>query len=101
MSQIDLAYGSQAVNFLFANDQFKVLLPQDSSRQPLTDFEIGQAFDSPIEAPPLDDLLEPGDSVLIVTSDATRATASAQITNLLVRRLIQIGISAADIAIIV
>src|SRR4026209_2954012 len=101
MSPIDLAYGSQAVNFVFANDQFKVLLPQHSSRQPLSDFEMGRAFDSPIEAPALDDLLAPGDSVLIVTSDATRATASAQITNLLVRRLIQHGISAADIAIII
>lgn len=101
MPQIDLAYGSQTINFVFANDQFKVLQPQDSSRQHLTDFEIGQALDSPIESPPLDDLLAPGDSVLIVTSDATRATASAQITNLLVRRLIQLGISATDIAIII
>ncbi len=101
MSQIDLAYGSQAINFVCGDDQFQVLLPQDSSRQPLSDFEIGRAFDSPIEAPALDDLLAPGDSVLIVTSDATRATASAQITNLLVRRLIQHGISAADIAILI
>jgi nickel-dependent lactate racemase len=37
--------------------------------------------------------------VLIVVSDATRATASAQIINLLVRRLIQNGVSPADLAI--
>lgn len=101
MPQIDLAYGSQTIDFASANDQFKALLPQNSSRQPLTDFEFGQALDSPIESPPLEDLISPGDSVLIVTSDATRATASAQITNLLVRRLIQLGVSAADIAIII
>jgi nickel-dependent lactate racemase len=36
----------------------------------------------------------------MVVSDATRATASAQILNLLVRRLIQGGVSPADLAII-
>src|SRR6185312_612992 len=59
------------------------------------------ALDSPIDSPTLEDLVNSGDSVLIVVSDATRATASAQIVNLLVRRLIQFGISAGDIAIIV
>ncbi len=37
---------------------------------------------------------------MIVVSDATRATGSAQIVNLLVRRIIQIGIAPQDIAII-
>src|SRR6185503_7893596 len=41
-----------------------------------------------------------GDSVLIVCSDATRATGSAQIINLLVRRLIENGISPGDMAVI-
>src|SRR5205823_2159943 len=45
-------------------------------------------------------LIAPTDSVLIVASDATRATGSAQIVNLLVRRLIQNGIQPSDIAII-
>ena len=66
----------------------------------MTDIQIGDAFTSPIESPPLDDLFSPGDSVLIVVSDATRATASAQIINLLVRRLIQNGVSPSDLAII-
>ena len=38
--------------------------------------------------------------MLIVASDATRATASAQLINLLVRRVIQQGVSPADITII-
>jgi nickel-dependent lactate racemase len=45
-------------------------------------------------------LIQPGDNVLIVASDATRATASARIINLLVRRLIQNGTAPGDIAII-
>src|SRR6185436_17337398 len=40
------------------------------------------------------------DSVLIVVSDATRATASAQVVNLLVRRLVQAGVSPAQMAVI-
>jgi len=45
-------------------------------------------------------LIAPGHTVLIVASDATRATGGAQIINLLVRRLIQNGIQPSDIAII-
>jgi nickel-dependent lactate racemase len=55
---------------------------------------------TPIQSPFLEDLFSSGDSVLIVVSDATRATASAQTLNLLVRRLIQVGVSPADLAII-
>ncbi|MDT7602678.1 MAG: lactate racemase, partial [Acidobacteriota bacterium] len=49
---------------------------------------------------PLEDILSPGESVLIVVSDATRATASAQVVNLLVRRLISLGVAPADLRII-
>jgi nickel-dependent lactate racemase len=66
----------------------------------LTDVEIGDALSAPIQSPPIEDLFSPGESVLIVVSDATRATASAQILNLLVRRLIQNGVAPTDLAII-
>src|SRR6266446_10701678 len=72
----------------------------EEALRPLSDEEIGVALDAPIDSPPLDDLIAPGDSVLIVVSDATRATGSAQIVNLLVRRLIQNGSASGDIAII-
>jgi nickel-dependent lactate racemase len=100
MKQIELAYGSDTVQFNFDEDKFKILAPSPTEEQPLSDMEIGQALDSSIDSPPLEEILAPGQSVLIVVSDATRATASAQIVNLLVRRIIQQGVSAADIAII-
>lgn len=62
--------------------------------------EIGEALDAPVGSPPLDEICSHDDSVLIVVSDATRATASAQVVNLLVRRLLQYGISPTNIAII-
>src|SRR5207245_6594913 len=96
---IQLGYGRESISFDYDDARFDVLLPNYESR-PLTDGEIGAAIDNPLDSPPLEDLIDPGDSVLIVASDATRATGSAQIINLLVRRLIQNGVAPGDIAII-
>lgn len=99
MTEIQLGYGRGSQSFSFDERKLKVLdNPRD--QKPLTDVEIGEAFSAPIQSPPLEDLFESGDSVLLVVSDATRATGSAQILNLLVRRLIQIGVSPSDLAII-
>lgn len=100
MSEIQLCYGSSDQTFSFDENRFKVLSKSSTAERPLTDVEIGDAFTNAIDSPPLDDLFNSGDSVLIVVSDATRATASDQIVNLLVRRLIQNGVSPSDIAII-
>ena len=100
MTEIELNYGRDLVSCAFDQDRYEVLSPKVPSRRPLTDVEIGETLDSPIESPSLEDILFPHQSVLIIVSDATRATASAQIVNLLVRRIIQIGISSQDISII-
>jgi len=100
MTEIHLGYGLDWRNFEYDEHRFQVLGENSAAERPLTDIEIGDAFSAPIESPPLDDLFSPGDSVLIVVSDATRATASAQIVNLLVRRLIQNGVASLDLAII-
>src|SRR5262249_8738089 len=77
-----------------------VLNTETNYQSPLSDLEIGAAFDSPIASPAIDEIAGSDDSVLIVVSDATRATASAQVVNLLVRRLIQSGVSPARMAVI-
>ncbi|HWN08919.1 MAG TPA: nickel-dependent lactate racemase [Pyrinomonadaceae bacterium] len=100
MTEIQLSYGRGTQNFAFDEHRFQGLGENSPPEKPLTDIEIGDAFSAPIDSPSLDDLFSPGDSVLIVVSDATRATASAQIVNLLVRRLIQNGVIPGDIAII-
>src|SRR6202051_1565484 len=100
MPTIELSYGHSTINCDYEPQRFEVLAAGEEASHPLSDVEIGAAFDTPIDSPPLDDLIAPGDTVLIVASDATRATGSAQIVNLLVRRLIQSGIAPADIAII-
>src|SRR5262245_30768910 len=99
MNEIDLGYGQRFLK-LHSDDRFSVLSIDSSCERPLTDIEIGQAIDSPIATAPLDELVTIDDSVLIVVSDATRATGSAQVVNLVVRRLIQSGVFADNLAII-
>lgn len=100
MAAVDLLYGQKSFNFEFDASQFSVLNLAPDTESVLSDFDIGTAFDSPIDSPALDEIVSTGDTVLIVVSDATRATGSSQIVNLLVRRLIQCGVSPADMAVI-
>jgi nickel-dependent lactate racemase len=100
MTEIQLTYGKGSVTLRLDQDRFQVLSGNAYDDSPLTDAQIGGALDDPLQSPPLEDLFSAGDSILIVVSDATRATASAQIMNLLVRRLIQIGVSPGDLSII-
>ena len=100
MTRINLAYGRGSVSFDIDENRYQVLTSGMPNEKPLTDVEIGEALDSPIQSLPLADTLVPGNSVLIVVSDATRATASAQIVHLLVRRIIQNGVAPHEIAII-
>lgn len=100
MSTIQLGFGRSSIPFEYDPGRFEVLAPEQADSRLLSDSEINAKLDAPIDSPPLDDLIAPGDTVLIVASDATRATGSAQIVNLLVRRLIENGIAPADIAII-
>jgi len=99
MPKIDLKYGRTLVPLRYDESRFSVL-GSDRQREPLTDPEIGARLDEPIDSLPLDDLIRPGDRVLLVVSDATRQTGAGQVVNLLARRLIANGSNAADINII-
>jgi nickel-dependent lactate racemase len=101
MPQIELAYGRGKISFDATEERFRVLAPVGAGdEKPLSDAEMGVLIDNPLDSQPLEDILSPGESVLVVVSDATRATASAQVVNLLVRRLIQLGVAPSDLRII-
>ena len=100
MAQVDLAYGTGAFNFEYDESRFDLLEPVKTVSRPMADIEINDAIDSPIGSRSIDDLVGNGDTVLIVVSDATRATASAQIINLIVRRIIAAGVAPGGIGII-
>ncbi len=91
MADISLGYGNSHLSMSFDENSFTVLAGVASHLTPLSDREISAAFDSPIDSLPLDDVVADAETVLIVVPDATRSTASGQIVNLLVRRLIAAG----------
>src|SRR2546421_12121611 len=100
MATIELGYGRSSITFEYEDARFDVLAPNETEARPLSDNEVNAALDAPIDSAALEESISPGETILIVVSDATRATGSAQIINLLVRRLIQNGIQPSDMAII-
>jgi nickel-dependent lactate racemase len=100
MTQVQLGYGRGTLAFETGGGRFRVLESEGADERPLTDAEVGAAIDNPLDSQPLEDILSPGESVLVVVSDATRATGSAQVVNLLVRRLIALGVAPYDLRII-
>ena len=99
MPAIELKYGRGLITVDDPRCRFELL---GAGAQPpgLSDSEIGERLDQPIDSPPLDEIVRPGESVLIVVPDATRQSAAGQVVNLVVRRLIAAGTMPYDIRII-
>jgi nickel-dependent lactate racemase len=95
-----LGYGRIKVQFEFEPSQYAILESDTKEQKALSDADVGNAIENPISSRPLDEIVQSGESALIVVSDATRATASSQIVNLIVRRLIETGITPSNISII-
>lgn len=62
---------------------------------------VRQALAAPIGSPPLAQIVHPGETVVIVTSDITRYTGSEHYLPILVDELNALGIPDADIAIVI
>jgi nickel-dependent lactate racemase len=100
MAIIQMGYGRGALPFEFDDGRFEVLAADAHDERPLSDAEMGALIDDPLDSQPLEDIISPGESVLVVVSDATRATGSAQVVNLLARRLIALGVAPYDLRVI-
>jgi nickel-dependent lactate racemase len=99
MPSIDLKYGRSTIPFSYDEDRFKILGVSEQAA-PLTDIELGKKLDRPVGSETIEEIIHAGETVLIVVPDATRQTASGQVVNLLVRRLIANGTMPFEIAII-
>lgn len=99
MPTINLKYGKTQIPFAYDENRFEIL-GETENFPALSDAEIGERFDAPINSAPLEEIINPGETILIVVPDATRQTASGQIVNLLVRRLIANGTMPHEIRII-
>src|SRR5215204_6372236 len=100
MPQIQLRYGRTCIPFDFDPESFDVLAPS-AELLPLSDVEMGERLDSPIGSPRIEEIVKPGESVLIVVPDATREVGAGRIVNLLVRRLIANGTAPYDVRVII
>lgn len=99
MSTINLKYGKSQI--LFDKDETRFQALGNTKEEPaLSDVEIGAKFDNPIDSKPVEEIINQGETVLIVVPDATRQIACGQIINLLVRRLIANGTMPFEINII-
>ena len=99
MPTINLRYGNREIPFNADENRFTIL-GNSEKFSALTDMEIGARFDNPVGSKTIEEIIQPNETVLIVVPDATRQTASGQIVNLIVRRLIANGTMPFDIRII-
>jgi lactate racemase len=99
MPEIHLKYGRTSIPFRYDENRFEILGREDEGPS-LSDAEIGDKLDRPINSRPLEEIVKPGETVLFVVPDATRRTASGQIINLLVRRLIANGTAPHEMSVI-
>ncbi|MEO7673960.1 MAG: nickel-dependent lactate racemase [Pyrinomonadaceae bacterium] len=99
MPEIELKYGNTSVPFTFVERRFGILA-QNHDPIALSDAQIGDKLDNPIDSRTIEEIVKPGQTVLIVVPDATRQTACGQIVNILVRRLIANGTTPFEISII-
>ncbi|CAN5490762.1 nickel-dependent lactate racemase [soil metagenome] len=99
MSHIDLKYGRTTIPFEYDREQFQVI-GQSAKKAGLSDVELGSKLDAPFDSQTVEEIVQPGESVLFVVPDATRQTACGQVINLLIRRLIANGTAPHDIRIV-
>ena len=99
MPQIHLKYGRSSIPVEYDESRFSVLQTNEDSHA-LSDVELGEKLDSPIDSQTLEEIVKPGESVLFVVPDATRRTACGQVINLLVRRLIANGTAPHEMSVI-
>ena len=99
MPEIHLKYGRSSIAVEYDDAQFSVLQPSEDPRA-LSDIELSDKLDSPIDSKTLEEIVQPGETILFVVPDATRRTACGQIINLLVRRLIANGTAPHEMSVI-
>ncbi len=99
MREIHLRYGRTSVPIEYDEDRFQILGTVDE-RAPLSDIEIGERLDAPVDSLRVEEIVGQGERVLFVVPDATRRSGCGQMINLLVRRLIANGTAPFEMAVI-
>lgn len=100
-ARIALPYGATRLNLDYDSERFEILLAHAEEGPALDDEAIFQAIHSPIGSAPLAALLAPGDRVVVVVPDATRASGSARIASVLLHELGRLAVRDSDITFLI
>lgn len=99
MPDMELKYGRTAMPFEYDAASVDVLAG-DEDPPPLSDAELNEKLDAPIGSRTLEEIIQPGETVLFAVPDATRRAACGQVINLIVRRLIANGTTPHEMSVI-
>lgn len=99
MKKVDLAYGRTGLT-ISAPESADILLSQYIPGLPDEPETIRHALRHPIASAPLHETVQPGETVIIVHSDLTRATPNDRILPVLLAELEQAGIRRQDITLL-
>jgi nickel-dependent lactate racemase len=88
MARIEVPYGDTSIEAVVADDiALQVIDPPLSAAPPEAGLLLEQALDKPIGTRPLEELVKPDDSIVIVVNDHTRPGPNRQIVDAVMRRL--------------
>ncbi len=100
MSTVSLGYGREQIACP-AGDEVTVLRPRSMAAPTDLRRTIDAALDAPLGTPPLEEIIRPGETVVIITSDITRYTGSEHYLPVLIERLNRLGIDDDAITIVI
>ncbi|MBF7097297.1 nickel-dependent lactate racemase family protein [Alkalibacter mobilis] len=99
--EYSLGFGKNSVNIsLDEKYVLGVLKPQMIERKKETHKLINDALDNPIGSNKIEEIVKPGEKIVIITSDITRPMPSYEVLPIIIERLIKKGIKTDDIKVI-
>jgi len=100
---IEFGYDKKKIELdLPAENVIAVLKPNELSGSPIADEtdELERSMNEPIGSPRLEEIVRPGETVAIITSDITRPVPSYKILPVILKRLYLAGIQKEDITVV-
>ena len=99
--EFTLGFGSCTQKLNVPDENLICVLMPNTVQQGLTgEAEVSRALENPIGTPRIGQIVRPGETVAIVTSDMTRPLPSYKVLPLLVEELLQAGIRRQDITVV-
>ena len=100
--EIQLPYGAETLSFRVPESNLAgVFLPQPVTASPDPEAEIRQALAHPLDLPPLNEIVKPDETVVILVDDHTRTTPADLILPPLLEQLCVAGVRDEDVTILV